>query len=307
MSDDPSRRPLEQEAVPRRATGKDGEHIPKGESHFWGLPPHFFWDSIGVYRVRHFPKATRRKSQKEKTPDEIVAQFTIVLAVIGSVGAVISILSLVVIRGQLGEMQSSSSQTDQIIAADTDLAKAAKAQARASDALAEISRNNIIASQRAWIGPTNASIEPLVEQQPIKLTYTYQNSGREPALVRNTSVITFFDKDQWNSFGQGGSVQFSENYKYSCIASDLVGSQVVYPTSGFTSYNAYVVSDKQGTPAFTVGKGIMEGSITVAHFGCITYKAGDKIRHSVFCYFYNSNTTPTTANLNICETGGYAD
>src|ERR1035441_1728141 len=71
-----------------------------------------------------------------------------------------------VMQGQLDQMKSGSLQTNRIIEANSKLADAAGKQASAAEQQAKamadaanISRESMIASERAWVGPRNAHSE----------------------------------------------------------------------------------------------------------------------------------------------------
>src|SRR5688572_26973079 len=53
--------------------------------------------------------------------------------------------------------------------------------ARASREAADVSRDALHASSRAWVGPRNAQITEPKIGSPLEMTVTYQNTGQEPA------------------------------------------------------------------------------------------------------------------------------
>ena len=263
-------------------------------------------------KIRDLPKRHRDQDPDDLEKDALqannrIANFTIILAVVGSVGLYFNWRALSVIQGQLKEMQASSSQTDQIIKADNNLARAANDQAVAASNLAEVSERNIVLAQRAWIGPYNASIDSLVIGKAAKIVFQYQNSGRQPAQAPLVSTMKIFNRTERDGFGITGSLRYSLDYRNNCFASKDIGGLVVYPNNGFSNFTGTDFSDKQGDPPFVIDKDIISGEKTIAVFGCITYRVFEETKHSSFCFFYNNKSSANISSINICPFGADAN
>jgi hypothetical protein len=99
---------------------------------------------------------------------------------------------LTVMQGQLAEMKGTSTKTDKIIDANQKLAEATVRQADAARSAAETARESMIATQRAWIGASNAKIEgSFAAGQEATIALEFHNTGREPASDSVTNVSWF--------------------------------------------------------------------------------------------------------------------
>jgi hypothetical protein len=213
-----------------------------------------------------------------------------------------------VMQGQLTEMRGSAQQTSQLIGANARLAEAAAKQAEAAEkqatAMAEsakAARDNLIASERAWVGPRNAKIEGAVEiGKPIDVTVEYANTGHEPGQNFVYSIDGFQETEDDDKDGTAMKKMsaFFEACKNS--KSTIVG-QVVFPTSGFSAYNLGVKLNAE-----TITQELVDGKTTLIVQGCFLYDSFSAYRHTYFCYYYNSKKTKP-ANLNICNIGDSAD
>ena len=257
-----------------------------GPERLRGLPANFWRESFGIYVSR--------------TPEETIAAFTVVLAVVGALGTLVGLLSLLVIKGQLDEMQSSSAQTDKIIAVDTDLAQAAKDQAAAQ-------RDNVELSQRAWIGPFDAKVAPLALDQPVKVTVEYRNSGRQPAQMLQFVFQRRFSEQDYINIKTG--FKFVLDAQTTCKNSDIYDlSQTVFPTEQSTFYNSFSDSGAQGLPnTFKADQALIDGKQVDVVVGCFIYRTFGKVRHTAFSYFYKAGVTTDPAHLNIYPYTGFAD
>lgn len=220
-----------------------------------------------------------------------------------------------IFNSQLNEMKNASSQTGQLIEANAKLAQAATDQAAAAakqaDATdkeatamaenAQISHENMILAQRAWVGPSNAtfSAEPTIGK-PIEIVITYQNTGREPAL----NFLYFGDPFPVTTAedASGAVSRKVGEYLEACKANkEWQAGSVVYPSTGFSTYNL-----NAKTKDDFVDEAITKGDKLILFQGCFLYRSFDVPRHSYFCYFYKQGQTKFQ-NLNICPGGHYAD
>lgn len=254
--------------------------------------------------------------------------------------AIATIVNVVYVGGQLAEMKSGSTQTDKLITSNADLAKAAKDQAAAAtgqikvmrDQLqemrdaendskilikanvslataaqqsADIANKNLVATQRAWVGPTDATLIKSQDETLIKGTVSYVNSGREPAKMNGDGTEYIYSRDDWNSGRASVSIEERQN---ACLAANKIdGARFAWPTTGFNSYLIHFPEGQipqNGVLVWT--KDIDDGSSIVALQGCILYEAFSQLHHTAFCYFYDSKTSDI-AHLSICNTGNYTN
>ena len=177
-------------------------------------------------------------------------------------------------------------------------ARVALQQANAAATSAQISEKAFDASQRAWVGPTNAHINGKPTRgNPIEITIDYQNTGREPAQNFNWNPPDWFVPK-----AQDVAIETSKS-RHDCMAQSSPRSgQVVYPTSGMG--NKYNLTQK--LEGMQVTDDIMSGKDAIFIQGCFVYTTLRKARHSYFCFFYKEGQTDAN-RLGICEVGQDAD
>jgi hypothetical protein len=173
-------------------------------------------------------------------------------------------------------------------------------QAQAAIRQAENSERALIASQRAWVGPLNASIssgEPK-PGAPVEFTIQYQNSGHDPATDFSYFLNPFLATQA--DIASGRDNPMIKNFMDACkITKKWDSGSVVYPTA-----TGYVAAAKTG-PDF-VDAEVVSGTKTIIVEGCFLYRTFKQPRHSYFCYFYKQGMTKAQ-NLNICHAGHDAD
>jgi hypothetical protein len=180
-----------------------------------------------------------------------------------------------------------------------DQAKAALDQAAAAKDATIAARDATVTSSRAWIGPTGATInkEP-TRDSGIKIDVTYINSGKQPGTglsVTGSPVIM----DASNI--DGILNLFAKNINDCIFAASIGGGEVVYPTTGFSTYQEHLTITKD-----QIDDGLIAGTKAIFIPGCFTYETFGESHHSAFCFLYRKGLT-TVPNLNFCTGGSYAN
>jgi hypothetical protein len=153
-----------------------------------------------------------------------IARFTIALVFVSIVSAFVSFL-------QWREMNSSGTQADKLIETNRQLADAAKKSA-------DISDKNLIATQRAWVGVTDAAITPANPNTIIKANISYVNSGKEPARFQGLGMEYVYDKESWDG---GKAVEALTKLQDECLSiQNISGNRFAWPTTGFTTYILHI-------------------------------------------------------------------
>jgi len=216
-----------------------------------------------------------------------IATFTKVLAAIGLLSAGVSFF-------QWREMNSSGAQADKLIEANKNLAAAAQQSANTSD-------KNLIATQRAWVGTTDANISGGTISAPVKGTVFYVNSGREPARFHPDASEYVYSRGSWDSGSAESAIVANKEQCFSIKQVD--GQQFVWPSTGLSSYIAHVPSKRIPQPGVVAwSDDIVKGNDIFVIDGCFVYEAFGEIHHTAFCYFYDSKMTDMQ-HLNICTFG----
>lgn len=167
-------------------------------------------------------------------------------------------------------------------------------------------KESSITNLRAWLGPTNASMnsEP-GKSQPIEIVVEYQNTGKEPAtnFMHTLELSTIPAKNFFPQVPDGNDdvVGSASGWVVSCDPSKQTAGPVVFPTSGVNSYRLNATLDKK-----LIDDSVISGDKVIVLQGCFAYKTTGKIHHSLFCYYYKSGVTKM-ANLDICPSGQYAN
>lgn len=135
-------------------------------------------------------------------------------------------------------------------------------------------------SGRAWLGPVDASFDKTpVIGSPLKITVNYQNSGHEPATGIVTDIESFVYKvipaidavfaDTINSYDAScKTVQPSPEGR---VAMPTGQASLLYKVTKTLDSSLIDNTIKSGTKSFTI-------------YGCISYTASNKTRHSYYCF-----------------------
>lgn len=167
-------------------------------------------------------------------------------------------------------------------------------------------KKSSITNLRAWLGPTNASMNSdLGKSQPIEIVVEYQNTGKEPAtnFMHTIELSAIPSKTFFPQIPDNGDDIIGGGYGWvvSCDPSKQSAGPVVFPSSGVNSYRLNAILDKK-----LIDDSVISGDKVIVLQGCFAYKTTGKIHHSLFCYYYKSGVTKI-ANLDICPSGQYAD
>jgi hypothetical protein len=208
----------------------------------------------------------------------------------------------VAMQGQLDEMKGTSAQTDQMLETNRKLAEAAGTQAQAAINSAKTAQDNMVASQRAWIGPRNAkSVTGPELEKNLDVVVEYQNTGREPALETIFDAEVFVATKEEDDSGAVSSR--INNFIGKCkVKWTPMKKGVVFPSGGTGS--AYELT--KTLDVSEIDQDVVDGSKSIIVDGCFVYKSAGGIRRSSFCYFFTGKKTKPT-NWSICEVGNDAD
>jgi hypothetical protein len=173
---------------------------------------------------------------------------------------------------------------------------------------ADIARDEYIANQRAWIGPTSVTITNLTTNQPIKADVRYINSGRHPAGADFTVFGRRFQKSDWMS-GYGCFALIT--IKDFCMSrEDFVAVSVTWPNTGGGEYNIQyppISPPDIGEEPITFDAPVQNGDEIAAFVGCFTYRTIEEVHHTAFCYFAQPGDVKVSVPLSICRCGNGAD
>lgn len=244
---------------------------------------------------------TYQEKQDREGEEKATRERVTIAALIMTV--VFTFLTLVVFKGQLDEMKSTGVQTDTLIETNRNLANAATQQASASAISAQTAQDTLLASQRAWVGPSTAKIEGAIEAgKELKAVVTVVNTGREPGKNLFWDVVgiptdTVEDHNGVPSF-------IVRKYIEACFNTpSQYRRQVIFPSTGLGgggfTFTTPISAEK-------IDDGIVDGTKSLLVQGCLAYDAFGKTHHTAFCYFYNAKLTKPEA-LNICTGGTDAD
>jgi hypothetical protein len=188
------------------------------------------------------------------------------------------------------------------------LADAAARQAEASIAAAKTSQDSMVASQRAWVGPTDATIVTPVALAPLQATVLFSNTGRQPAPTFMVIKPKFYTIEDWTN---GLASKEIERARAECMALPMndQNASVTFPTSGFTNFiRRYDGTQKslRDVERLSIPAEFLSGKQVVVLKGCFVSRTVDEIHRTSFCYFYQSKITDA-AHLNYCAAGQAAN
>jgi hypothetical protein len=163
------------------------------------------------------------------------------------------------------------------------------------------SRRALETTQRAWVGPQNLHIDgALAVDRPLNLIVDYHNTGRQPALdffyQIDPKIFTLAESESDDM--ARASIAYTEKCR---SALPLKGYSVIYPTSGFSTYNLSFEIEKE-----LIDWSIIYGTNIIVVSGCFAYNTASDAHRSSFCYFFQNGRTRPTAWA-VCRKGNYAD
>jgi hypothetical protein len=259
-----------------------------------------------INAIRNEAEANRNEERREDRGKTFREYLTLLLVFV-TAGAVI--YQAYIFSGQLDEMKSSGEQTGLLIENNAKLAIAAGKQAEAAEKqaiamgdYAKATRDSVVASQRAWVGPRNIKIDkPPVLNESLKLTLEYQNTGRDPATetIKDIDVFTATEQEEMS----GAVTTRINDFISACkIMWKPQSANVVYPSTGLgAGYTLTKVMDGK-----MIDEEVVAGTKNIYASGCFVYKTFETIHRSWFCYYFKSGKVEPTSWA-ICETGNNAD
>ena len=259
-----------------------------------------------ISTIREEGQANRNEESREDRGKSFRDYLTLFFVIATTIGV---FYQAYIFSSQLTEMKSSGEQTAQLIENNAKLAIAASKQADAAEKqavamgeYASATRNSLVASQRAWVGPRNVRIDTApILGQPLEAILEYQNTGHEPATetIKDVDIFTASDEEDKAGLAMSKVSDFISKCK---IMWKPESATVVYPSTGLgVGYNATSTID-----GALIDEDVIAGAKNIYLSGCFVYKTFEAIHRSWFCfYFKNGKTKP--ANWAICEAGNNAD
>jgi hypothetical protein len=183
-----------------------------------------------------------------------------------------------------------------------DQAEAAKASATAALAQSRNSEKALIQTQRAWVGPRNATLTTEIAiGKLVEANILFENSGHEPA-IGFTYAIDFLSELPPPRLNASNKIQASVD---ACLSKkDWTGGSVVYPSGVSLGGGGGTLTFKTSDAFVTEAE--VKGYESIVIVGCFTYRTFDQEKHSHFCYFFKQGVSKISA-LNICQNGYAAD
>jgi hypothetical protein len=262
-----------------------------------------------IHAIRYEGRANRREERREDSGKAFREKLTIGLIALTLFAVGWQVREMVrvyePIKEQADAAQKSAEAASRAAAASNEQAGALKREAEAigKQAAAAIdaskaTNDSMVAAQRAWVGPQNASFaaEPKVGND-IDATIQYLNTGREPATGFSYALDPFAVAEQSPQFGARVTPFMTKCFQ----TKEITPGQVVYASTGFSSYSLNSKIAKE-----LVDADVVSGKKSIVIQGCFIYFTEQAVRHSFFCYFYKQGFTKFQ-NLNICQSGHYAD
>jgi hypothetical protein len=184
-------------------------------------------------------------------------------------------------------------------------------QAETSDLQAKTARDEYIANQRAWIGPTTAEItQPPISGQVISTTINYINSGKSPAGAGYYATARSFTKKDWNAPPPGAyACRALYSVKDICMGiTDYNATTVVWPNISSGVYGLSTPADADSFPDQFVrfNDDLKAGDAIFVLIGCFVYNTASDTHHTAFCYYAQPGKVQQGA-LSICHCGNGAD
>jgi hypothetical protein len=206
--------------------------------------------------------------------------FTVILACLAAVSVFYTYWQFAILKEQVSEGRKDSLRQD--------------AQARKALEIAELS---LTAGQRAWVGPVDAVVSasrdpigqpaPPVVGQPLYVFLSVRNTGTSPATNANyRETVSLAPLDETKD----------------CLSlPEALGGPAIHPSA--EHMNQTKIVEVAGA---NVDEALLRGEKTIFINACVAYRTFGRIRHTAYCYYFNSRHT-SQMHLGICGHGHYAD
>jgi hypothetical protein len=161
-------------------------------------------------------------------------------------------------------------------------------------------------SNRAYVGPFTANMDKPQAGEPLKIRIIYWNMGHQPAPVTNRAALRIFPDPAW---ADGTVSAAARAGKEECMGLANVSEfeTVMFPTSPDKTF-IYTYDGAKVPPneKMVASDKLVSGEATLPYLGCFAYRVTSAIRHTAFCFYYNSKTVDP-GNLAFCPFGQDAD
>jgi hypothetical protein len=213
--------------------------------------------------------------------DPWLARLTLVLLVLGLIGAALLGWQMMLVKSQVDTMQAAVAQGQKSIEATARLADAATQSN-------EIANQVLAAGNRPWIGVDTVEAAAPQPNQPLTLEVRVRNSGRSPSVDLQGLFLVYISPID------SPPALLSEPCT-TCVRSVLL-------PNGITTYKL-AVRDTVMTPDEVAR--IREGKDTMWIVGRLDYRDGEGEAHSTkSCLFYR---TTGIASFSACNDGNFAN
>lgn len=236
---------------------------------------------------------TERGDANDTPANRSVAKSTSTIAWLTGGLVLVGVLGFGASMLQWSEIHSGSSDTHA-------LAQAAVDQARAAKEAVATAHNNMVSSQRAWVGAIDASITSLESNKPFDIKVMYSNSGHEPAIHLQIFLTPVtIDRPSFYPENFGKDIGISKD---KCFAKLNPVGGVALPGGGYT----ITAIGKNFMPPL-LSTAVVSGQQVAAIVGCFVYYSQEKIRHSAFCFLYDGLDQSDINHLQFCPWGNDVD
>src|ERR1700678_72339 len=151
---------------------------------------------------------------------------------------------------------------------------------------------------RPWIGPTSAALVPKDRGEPLRITLSYRNFGRQPATFeRHAAAQSFF------AFDMGKPIEGLPNWKDPkvfhprSLCETTSAYTTAYPSDlpltfeGGASKDGEVTDDKGQNVSFqSLVDAVTKKQVLYVFYGCFTYVATGKHEFTTFCLILDPYT-----------------
>jgi hypothetical protein len=188
-------------------------------------------------------------------------------------------------------LRTSQAQTE----TNRKLVEAAARQAEGTVVAAKTPQDSLTANQRAWVGPTDATIVPPEAFKPLKATITYGNSERQLAPIFSNVVPKIYTVEDWIG---GVAAADIEKFKADCLELPMndQNARITFPTTGFNSFVIHhdgTQQNRRDVGRLSVTPEHVSGTAVVAFKGSFVYRTIEQVHRTTFYYFYQAKVSDT--------------
>jgi hypothetical protein len=151
---------------------------------------------------------------------------------------------------------------------------------------------------RPWVGPMGVALVSKDRNEPLKVTLSYRNFGKQPAFTRNATMASTHPLTEGKQIEELPWWKDQKLFNPRALCRTVSSSQTLYPSeTGYNVEGGPTENNPLFGPAGPVSIQSVVAEVTQRHLlylfsGCLTYVAGGKPQFTAYCFMLDPRTSP---------------